>query len=173
MGWFENQIKERRAAEQRVLEDSFEKAASVVLGRQTAERLSDERIVTANVIDEILKYYHCKPVEYPNSIKTGEDQLDYALRCYGMMRRNVTLAEGWYRDAYGALIAFTKEGNTPVALLPNMISGYSYNDPSTGKRTKVNAKTAVLFDSEGICFYQPLPQLCPRRSSRFPTCSST
>ena len=158
MGWFENQIKERRAAEQRVLEDSFEKAASVVLGRQTAERLSDERIVTANVIDEILKYYHCKPVEYPNSIKTGEDQLDYALRCYGMMRRNVTLAEGWYRDAYGALIAFTKEGNTPVALLPNMISGYSYNDPSTGKRTKVNAKTAELFDSEGICFYQPLPQ---------------
>ena len=158
MGWFENQIKERRAAEQRVLEDSFEKAASVVLGRQTAERLSDERIVTANVIDEILKYYHCKPVEYPNSIKTGEDQLDYALRCYGMMRRNVTLAEGWYRDAYGAIIAFTKEGNTPVALLPNMISGYSYNDPSTGKRTKVNAKTAELFDSEGICFYQPLPQ---------------
>ena len=158
MGWFENQIKERRAAEQRVLEDSFEKAASVVLGRQTAERLSDERIVTANVIDEILKYYHCKPVEYPNSIKTGEDQLDYALRCYGMMRRNVTLAEDWYRDAYGALIAFTKEGNTPVALLPNMISGYSYNDPSTGKRTKVNAKTAELFDSEGICFYQPLPQ---------------
>ena len=158
MGWFENQIKERRAAEQRDLEDSFERVASVVLGRQTAERLSDQRIVTASVIDEILKYYHRKPVEYPSSVKTGEEQLDYALRRYGMMRRNVKLADKWYTDAFGALIAFTKDGNTPVALLPNLISGYSFTDPHTGARTKVNAKTAQLFDEEGICFYQPLPQ---------------
>ena len=158
MGWFEDQIKERRAAEQRNLEDSFEKIAGVVLGRQTAKRLNDKRIVTAGVIDEILKYYHCKPVEYPVSLKTSEEQLDYAMRSYGMMRRNVALTDSWYKDAYGAIIAFTKDDNTPVALLPNLISGYSFTDPQTGKRTKVNSKTAKLFDVEGICFYQPLPQ---------------
>ncbi len=158
MGWFEDQIKERRAAEQRDLEDSFEKVAGVVLGRQTAARLNDKRIVTANVIDEILKYYHCKPVEYPSGIQAGEQQLDYALRHYGMMRRNVTLAEGWYKDAFGAILAFTKEDLTPVAILPNMFTGYSFIDPQTGKRTRVNAKNARLFDIEGLCFYQPLPQ---------------
>ena len=158
MGWFEDQIKERRAAEQRDLEDSFEKVAGVVLGKQTAARLNDKRVVAANVIDEILKYYHCKPVEYPSEIGAGEEQLEYALRHYGMMRRNVTLAEGWYKDAFGAIMAFTKDDLIPVAILPNMFTGYSFTDPQTGKRTKVNSKTAKLFDTEGICFYQPLPQ---------------
>ena len=158
MGWFEEQIKERRAAEQRELEDSFEKIAGVVLGRMTAGRLNDRRMVASNVIDEILKYYGCKSVEYPSSVQTGEEQLDYALRHYGMMRRNVMLEEKWYKDAFGAIIAFTRDDHIPVALLPNMISGYSFTDPHTGERTKVNARTAKLFETEGICFYKPLPQ---------------
>ena len=158
MGWFEEQIKDRRAAEQRDLEDAFEQIAGVVLGKMTADRLNDKRVVAQNVIEEILKYYGCKPVEYPANVETGEEQLDYALRHYGMMRRNVTLEGKWYKDAFGAMIAFTREDLTPVALVPNMISGYSFTDPHTGERTKVNAKTAKLFDTEAICFYQPLPQ---------------
>ena len=158
MGWFEDQIIERRSAEQRALEDSFEKVAGVVLGRQVAGRLNDKRIVATGVIDEILKSYHCKPVEYPETVETGEEQLDYALRRYGMMRRGVVLGEKWYKDAFGALIAFTKDDYTPVAVLPNTFSGYSFTDPHTGERMVVNAKTAALFDADAICFYQPLPQ---------------
>ena len=158
MGWFEDQIMERRSAEQQALEDSFEKAAGVVLGRRAAERLNDKRIIAASVIDEILKHYHCKSVEFPDDVEAGEQQLDYALRQHGMMRRNVVLNEKWYKDAFGPLIAFTKDDFTPVAVLPNTFSGYSFTDPSTGERKKVNAKTAGLFDSNAICFYQPLPQ---------------
>lgn len=158
MGWFESQIKQRRTAEQRDLEDSFEKIAGVVLGKHVAAHINDQRIITSSVIEEILKFYGCKPVDYPRDIKTGEEQLDYALRHYGMMRRNVTLNEKWYKDAFGALVAFTKDDQTPVALLPRLISGYSFTDPQTGKRTKVTAKTTKLFDPDGICFYQPLPQ---------------
>lgn len=149
---------ERRSAEQRALEDSFEKAAGVVLGRSAAERINDKRIVTAGVIDEVLKSYHCKPVEYPDGIEAGEEQLEYALRHYGMMSRNVVLEGKWYADAFGALIAFTKDDSTPVALLPNTFSGYTFTDPRTGERAKVNANTAGLFDPNAICFYQPLPQ---------------
>ena len=54
MGWFENQIEERRAADQQILEESFVKIAGVVLGQRTANRISDERIVTKGAIDEIL-----------------------------------------------------------------------------------------------------------------------
>ena len=91
MGWFENQIEERRNADQTLLEDSFVKIAGVVLGQRTAQKLGDERIVTKNAIDEILKYYHYKPVEVPEKVKTAEEQLDYCLRPYGLMRRNVEL----------------------------------------------------------------------------------
>ena len=98
MGWFENQIEERRSADQQLLEDSFVKIAGVVLGQRTAQKIGDERIVTKNAIDEILKYYHYKPVEVPEEIKTAEEQLDYSLRPHGLMRRNVELTEGWYKE---------------------------------------------------------------------------
>ena len=130
MGWFENQIEERRAADQQLLEDSFEILAGVVLGQRTAERISDHRIIAKSAIDEILKYYHCKPVEIPESIKTSEEQLDYSLRPHGLMRRNVSLTEGWYKDAYGPMLAFTREEGLPVALLPGTIAGYFYTDPN-------------------------------------------
>ena len=66
MGWFSNQIEERRKADQQLLEDSFIRVSGAVLGRRRAEMIGDERIITKNAIDEILKYYHFKPVEIPD-----------------------------------------------------------------------------------------------------------
>ena len=158
MGWFENQIEERRNADQQLLEDSFVKIAGVVLGQRTAQKIGDERIVTKNAIDEILKYYHDKPVEVPEEVKTAEEQLDYSLRPHGLMRRNVELTEGWYKDSFGPILAFTKEDGLPVALLPGKILGYVFTDPTTGEHKRINAETAALFETEAICFYRPLPQ---------------
>ena len=158
MGWFENQIEERRAADQQLLEDSFVRVAGVVLGQRTAQRISDDRIVTKGAIDEILKFYHYKPVELKEGIDSLEEQLDYCLRPYGLMRRYIELKEGWYRDAYGPILAVMKEDGLPVALLPGPVSGYTYNDPRTGKREKINRETAALFERSAICFYRPLPQ---------------
>lgn len=157
MGWFENQIEERREADQQLLEDSFVRVAGVVLGHRTAERISDERIITKHSIDEILKYYHFKPVEVPDSVKGTEDQLDFCLRPCGLMRRSVILTEGWYKDAYGPMLGYFKEDGMPVALLPGKMKGYYYNDPETGKLLSVNKERAKRFDDEAICFYRPLP----------------
>ena len=63
MGWFESQIEERRNADEQLLEDSFVKIAGVVLGNRAAEKIGDAQIITKNAIDEVLKYYHYKPVE--------------------------------------------------------------------------------------------------------------
>ncbi len=157
MGWFENQIEERRNADQQILEDSFMKVAGVVLGSGDAERIIDERIITKTSIDEILKYYHCKPVDVPDEITDTEEQMDYCLRIYGFMRRDVRLEPGWYKDAYGPILAFTKEDGLPVALLPGKIRGYSFTDPKTGTHKRLDSKTSALFSEEAICFYRPLP----------------
>ena len=158
MGWFESQIEERRNADEQLLEDSFVRIAGVVLGERTAQKMGDERIVTKSAIDEILKYYHCKPREIPEEVKTAEEQLDYCLRPYGLMRRSVELTEGWYKDAYGPILAFTKEDGLPAALLPGQIRGYHFTNPKTGKSEPVNGENASLFDTGAICFYLPLPQ---------------
>jgi len=157
MGWFEDQIEERRRADAQVLEDSFQKIASVVLGQRMAEQLSDERILTKRAIDEVLKSYHLKPVEIPEDIQSTDEQMDYCLKRYGLMRRDVELKSRWYEDAYGPLLGLKKKDGTPVALLPQKLHGYFYIDNETGKKVYLNRKTEKEFETDAICFYRPLP----------------
>ena len=128
------------------------------MGARNAEKISDERIITKNAIDTILKYYHYKTSDVPDSLKNADEQLDFCLRPHGIMRRNIRLTPGWYKDAYGPVLGFMKENGTPVAILPGMVSGYSFKDPKTGKTVKLSRKTEGLIDSDAICFYRPLPQ---------------
>lgn len=158
MGWFDNQIKTRREADQQLLDDSFVRVAGVVMGQRRAEAFGDDRIVTKNAIDEILKYYHYRTLDLPDSIKSPDDQLDYCLRPHGIMRRSIKLTEGWYKDAYGPILGFIKKDGTPVALLPGTVKGYHFKDPRSGKVIKLNGTTEKLIDDDAICFYRPLPQ---------------
>ena len=157
MGWFDEQIRERMHSDQEVFEDAFLQVAGAVLGNRTAARLEDDRVVAREALDEVLKYYRHKPCNIPEDIEDAAEQMEYALRPLGMMARDVTLEDGWYRDAYGPMMGFLKENGAAVALLPGKISGYSYRDPASGARVKVNRKTAKLLSRDAICFYQPLP----------------
>ena len=157
MGWFTEQIRQRTENDQNVLEDSFFRMASVVMDKWDANRLEDERLIAKEAIDDILKFYHQKPVEIPDTIRDVNDQLEYVLRPTGLMTREVKLEEGWQNDAYGPMLGYLKEAGTAVALLPGTIYGYYFKDPATGKRTRITRKTARLFSREALCFYQPLP----------------
>ncbi len=157
MGWFDEQIRQRKQIDQDLFEDSLFGMASAVLGSHDAGVLNDRRIVTKAVIDEILKYYHLKPVEIPNSVKEPEEQLAYALRPYGLMYRRVTLTKNWYKASFGPLIAFRREDGMPVAVLPKIYGGYLWYD-AAGNRVSGGRHTADQLEPEAICFYRPLPQ---------------
>ncbi|MBQ8963683.1 MAG: NHLP bacteriocin export ABC transporter permease/ATPase subunit [Clostridia bacterium] len=157
MGWFNDQIRERMRSDQEVFEDSFVKIAGSVLGGQEAQRLRDERLIAKAALDEILKYYHYKPVEAPEDVGDFDEQLAYVLRPLGLMTRDVKLEPGWYRDAFGPMLGFLKEGGTAVALLPRGLAGYCYVDPATGKRVSVNRGTEDRLSANALCFYRPLP----------------
>ncbi len=158
MGWFEDQIKQREERDEQLLEDSFVRAAEVVLGKRDAMRLSDDWIVTNQAIEDVLKFYHFKPADITRNIKNHEQMLDYSFRPHGIMRRNVELSENWYRDSYGIILAYFKEDGAPIALIPKKLFGYYYKDRVTGRNVTINAKTAELFEKEAYCFYKPLPQ---------------
>ena len=157
MGWFDEQIRQRKLSDQEIMEDSLFRMASVVLGRQRAGILSDDRIVTKAAIDDILKFYHYKPVEIPDNVKGLDEQLEFCLRPHGLMYRSVKLEQGWYKDAFGPMLAYRREDGMAVALLPKRFVGYWFRDPVTGKRTDLNRKTAEIFEPDAICFYRPLP----------------
>lgn len=157
MGWFDEQIRQRMQADQEVFEDSFVEVAGAVLGDRTATQMQDDRLVTKEALDEIMKYYHYKAVEVPEEITTAAEQLEYALRPLGLMTRNVELTEGWYKNAYGPMLGVLAESGAPVALLPKGLSGYYYRDPATGQRVNVNRRTAQALSRDAMCFYKPLP----------------
>ena len=157
MSWFNEQIRQREESDQNILEESFFRMASVVMDKWDAERLEDERLISKAAIDDVLKYFHEKPVDIPEDIKGVSEQLEYALRPSGLMVRDVELEEGWQKDAYGPMLGRMTETGATVALLPGQIYGYYYKDPATGRKTRINKKNAKLFDREALCFYQPLP----------------
>lgn len=157
MGWFDEQIKQRKQNDDDVFADSFVNIAGAVMGSRVSTALNDERQIAKNAFDEILKFYHVKTREIPDSIKDRNEQLEYLLRPHGIMRRTVTLAKGWYKDAVGAMLGVLKSGGGVVALIPTGLSGYSFKDEKTGKRVKINRKNEDLFKEEAIAFYKPLP----------------
>ena len=81
MGWFSDQIRQRTENDQNVLEDSFFRMASVVMDKWDANRLEDKRLISKEAIDDVLKYYHQKSIEIPDSIKEP--------RQLGGIRRNI------------------------------------------------------------------------------------
>ena len=156
MGVFDDQIRQRKLNDQELFEDSILRMASAVVGRDVARTMATSRAVTKEAVDDILKFYRINPVEIPSSVTEPEEQLEYALRPHGIMHRMVALSEGWYKDAFGPLIAYRVSDGTPVPLLPKPYKGYWFND-ETGRKVTVNASNAQLFAYEARCFYRPLP----------------
>ena len=158
MGWFEKQVKQRQDLDQQMFEESLFKTAEAVLGNRAASKKIDQQIIARQATEDILKFYHFKPVEIPKSVREYDEQLEYSLRPHGIMRRNIQLEKGWYRDSYGPVLAYLKEDGSPVAILPKDLSGYYYIDHTTGAKVNVTAQNEQLFEAEAYCFYRPLPQ---------------
>ncbi|MBO4914322.1 MAG: ATP-binding cassette domain-containing protein, partial [Oscillospiraceae bacterium] len=157
MGWFDEQIRARKDADQAVFEESFRQMAGAVMGRRMSEALNDDRQITEDAIGEILKYYHVKPQEVPENIRDMNEVLEYLLRPYGIMRRNVRLDPGWYHDAAGAMLATRADDGSVAALLPCGLSGYRFYDRKSGKTVRINKHTCSLIKPEAIAFYKPFP----------------
>lgn len=157
MGWFDEQIKDRKRNDDDAFAEAFANMASAITGKKIEASLNNDRTVTKDAIDEILKYYHVKSREVPDEISDMNEQLEYLMRPYGIMRRTVKLEEGWYRDAAGAMLGVLAESGRVVALIPTGLSGYSYFDWETGKRRRINRKNQHLFEEEAIAFYKPFP----------------
>ncbi len=158
MSWFDEQLRYRKDVDDENLSEAIDSIAGAVMGKRLTEAYESHEIAQS-AIEEILKFYHLKMKtdELPPQADTLDEQLDYRLRPFGIMRRTVTLDKGWYKNAVGPMLGTMKENGSAVALIPSKFSGYVYYDFETGKRIKLNRKTEKLIDTEAVCFYKPLP----------------
>lgn len=157
MGWFDEQIKLRKKNDDAILEEAFVGLADAVLGTKMSETFKSNVEKADGAIDEILKYYKIKPVEVPDNFKNLNDRLEFLLRPHGIMRRNINLENGWYKNAIGAILGTRKDDSSAVAFIPKGLSGYMFFDAPSGKWIKLSKKNEKLFETEAICFYKPFP----------------
>ncbi|MBQ6094513.1 MAG: NHLP bacteriocin export ABC transporter permease/ATPase subunit [Lachnospiraceae bacterium] len=157
MGWFDEQIRQRKDADLAAFEGSFQEIAEAVMGKRLSDALNDDRAVTTDAIGEILKYYHVKASEVPESIKDMNEVLEYLMRPYGIMRRTVKLEKGWHRDAVGAMLGTRADDGSVVALIPHGVAGYRFYDRKTGKYVNLRGKNENLVLDEAVAFYKPFP----------------
>ena len=154
MGWFNDQIQDRKLKDDEALENAYTNVVSAVLGKK-AGATSAEKIVQG-AVEDILRYFRLAACEVPENITKKEEQLEYLLRPHGIMTRRVELTEGWYKDCAGPLLGMNITDGSAVALIPGKLGGYYYTD-AAGKHVKLNRKTAKNIGLDAVCFYRPFP----------------
>ncbi len=153
---FDDQLNTRKQNDQQMFEDAFSDLVSVLgidMGR--GMQLEKEKAVKG-AMEKILFYYGAKIPDMPEYISGLEEQIDYILRVTGVMRRRIELIGEWWKDANGAMLASTNNGDV-IAIIPAKVAGYEYLDPQTGNTVKLNKETANNIQRDGFSFYRPLP----------------
>ncbi|MDJ0574494.1 MAG: NHLP bacteriocin export ABC transporter permease/ATPase subunit [Xenococcaceae cyanobacterium MO_234.B1] len=93
----------------------------------------------------------------PPAKAENSSTLEGIARASGFRTRRVTLTPNWWKTDCGPLLAFTKEENLPVALLPIKASKYEILQPLELTRTRINRHTAAKLAPIAYTFYRPLP----------------
>lgn len=156
MGWFDEQIRIRKAQDNAAFEEAFLNIAGAVIGEKLTKTLKEGGRATGDAICEVLRYYDISYDFVPDEKADLEDQLESMTHPYGIMRRMVRLDKGWYNNAFGTFLGTKKDGGV-VAMLPGKYTGYVIYDPENDEYIKVTKDTEDMLEEEAICFYRAFP----------------
>jgi NHLM bacteriocin system ABC transporter ATP-binding protein len=86
------------------------------------------------------------------SIKEGVENV---ARASNVRARHVRLEDDWWHHEQGPLLAFLKDSNHAVALLPRTRGGYDVVDTDGSPARRVDAAVAATLAPMGVTFYRP------------------
>lgn len=66
--------------------------------------------------------------------------------------------ESWWRGNNGALLAFRKADDAPVAIVPNRFGSNSLHDPDSATSRKINEQVSLELHDYAYMFIEPLPR---------------
>ncbi|HOV79579.1 MAG TPA: NHLP bacteriocin export ABC transporter permease/ATPase subunit [Bacillota bacterium] len=87
----------------------------------------------------------------------SRDPLGDIARASRVRTRRVSLGGEWWTQDGGPMVAFMKEDERPVALLPASPRSYTLYDPGEGKTLPVTAETARQLKLSAYSFFRPFP----------------
>ncbi|MEI6456425.1 MAG: NHLP bacteriocin export ABC transporter permease/ATPase subunit [bacterium] len=154
-----NRLREKAGHSTRVRSSTLLKIAAVINDglRKTYIDTGQDPLLTAC---SLVAGYNRIPVAVPKQPKSEEARpltLNDILRASRFRARKVRLSGAWWKKEHGALLAFTKEGNLPVALVPKSSGKYEYISPGSNLRQSLSEKNAPGLVTEAWQFYRPFP----------------
>ncbi len=153
---FNAQLQKRLDNDKKAMEDAFSDLVSIVGVEKHKTAAKEHETMVKGAIEEVLSALEVRVPQVPDQIDDLNARLEYMLRPSGVMRRRVELVGQWWKDTTGPLLGSTKAGDV-VAILPTILSGYTFFDAEKGKRVKVNAETVKKLNTDAFCFYRALP----------------
>lgn len=155
MGWFEDQVAQRKKLDAKTFEDSFKSLAGIRVKNQ--KKLSDNEIRENFAISQILGYFHHQMMDIPVGVTSFKDKLNYVLGHFGIEYHNVALTDEYVNEYSSPLLIYTLIGEIPIILFPTKNNQYYYIHYGTGKKVYIDASMIHGLEIDAISFYRPIP----------------
>jgi len=153
------QFQQREQLNRQVVDSALSKLAAVLQPQQ--ENASFQQgtplLVAAGAVGRAMGITISPPAQSDN-LSRVKDPVEAIARSSQIRTRRVVLEDGWWLHKYGPLLAYTKEEQRPVALLPAS-SRYILFDSVTHTRTSVDQIIAATLERVAYQFYRPLPNV--------------
>jgi len=153
MGWFDTQLRERRARERKSVAHAYWSLASVIDGRSDKTFTEQYRGDSQDALIKICNYYHIEN-DLIKEEDTVEKQLALLQNSAGVMHRRVALSGEWWKDMDSPVLAVLEDGQI-IAILPDKWGRFFYELPD-GRMVKINKRSAENIQRNAFCFYPPL-----------------
>ncbi|MGD1898462.1 MAG: NHLP bacteriocin export ABC transporter permease/ATPase subunit [Phormidesmis sp.] len=92
------------------------------------------------------------------NLQTVKEPLEAIARASQLRLRQILLRGQWWTQDSGPMVAYTREDQTPVALLPVKNNRYELLNPIALEKTPVTEDIANRLDPRAFVFYKPLPE---------------
>ncbi len=97
------------------------------------------------------------PPAKSEDLQRVKDPLSAIARASRIRTRRIILRGSWWQFDCGPILAYTLEGEAPVAILPRGRNRYEIFDPETQRRIPLTADTSQLISPVAFVFYRPFP----------------
>jgi len=139
--------------------DTLYRIASVVntkIRKRFFESREDPMLATCKLVAQYAGIHVKKPVK-PRTDEPQPFSLNDVLHASGFRARKVRLDADWWRKDTGSLLAFTVEGQNPVALVQKVPGQIEYIDLVAGIQKRMSHLVSELIMPFAYQFYPPLP----------------
>jgi ATP-binding cassette subfamily C protein len=148
----------RQRHDEDVMEKAIAKLASVIEERPERMPLDGTPLYRAAHAVGAALGIAVKPPARWEDLARLKDPIDAIARASRFRTRRVLLRGEWWKRDNGPLLAWSADGERPLALLPRAAGAYDCLDPTTGESRPVTAEVASGLGAYATMVYRPLPE---------------